>query len=68
MKRGKYLLTFLFFVFAISFLAVSQQSCAPKYGCEMEAKGKESLSDKMFSSKRGKSSLFPKRMRKKMNK
>jgi hypothetical protein len=49
-------------------LSTTQTSCSPGYGCEMEEHANTDYNEKLNSTKRGKSNLFPKRMRKKMNK
>jgi len=66
-KLKKYLLLVSVFAFFL-FLSTSVQSCKRGYGCETEEYAKRDINEQMNKAKRGKSNLFPKRMRKKMKK
>ena len=66
MKTSRYLLTILFLFFSFAFLSVTQSSCSRGYGCETQEYAKQDVNKKLEKTKRGKSNLFPKRMRKKM--
>jgi hypothetical protein len=68
MKKIAFLLSFLFFLFMLTTVTVTQSSCSRGYGCEMEEHANTDYNKKLSKTKRGKSNLFPKRMRKKMNK
>jgi hypothetical protein len=67
MKKLSLLLSFLVFFSFLGIVSVTQQSCSRGYGCEMEEHANTDYNERLNSSKRGKSNLFPKRMRKKMN-
>ncbi len=53
------LIVFSFFVFA------SLPACAPKYGCPSTENASVKMDKKGYPTKKGKSNLFPKEMRKK---
>ena len=68
MKKSTYFLSFLVLFLMLGTITVSQSSCSRGYGCEMQEHANTDINETLTKSKRGKSNLFPKRMRKKMNK
>jgi|GEM_PF-3111577 len=66
MKNIRRTIVFLFIFGALGFISMTQQSCSRGYGCETEEYSKRDINDQLNKSKRGKSNLFPKRMRRKM--
>lgn len=67
MKKINYILSILFFFSALTLVVTTQSSCSRGYGCEMQEHANTDYNEKLNDTKRGKSNLFPKRMRKKMN-
>ncbi len=57
----------IFCLLALLSLTISLPSCAPKYGCPSVETAKTNRKGEL-KSKKGKSELFPKSMRKKMKK
>ena len=68
MKKFRNYLLFASVIVLLSTLSVTQQSCSRGYGCETEEYSKRDVNEQMNKANRGKSNLFPKRMRKKMSK
>ena len=68
MKRLKNFLLTTSILGFLAFMSMTQQSCSKGYGCPTEEYSKRDINDQLNKSKRGKSNLFPKRMRKKMDK
>lgn len=68
MNRFNKILVFLSMAFLFAMFSFTQQSCTRGYGCETEEYAKRDINEQLEKSKKGKSNLFPKRMRKKMRK
>jgi len=68
MKKTRNYLLFASLIVFFSTLSMTQQSCSRGYGCETEEYSKRDVNEQIDKANRGKSNLFPKRMRKKMSK
>jgi hypothetical protein len=66
MKKTSYFLTLFIFFSGLMLIGTTQSSCSRGYGCEMQEHANTDYNEKLNDSKRGKSNLFPKRMRKQM--